>query len=260
MSKRLKNIRITHVSYVDKGANQKKFFLCKDATPNVETVVKMLFQKDDPKKLVYGVVYEPDTFDSQGHQASAEEIEKAAHNFLREYRQVDKQHDFKAGAGDVVESYIALTDFSVGEATIKKGSWLMVTKASDEVWEAIQKGDINSYSMAGESDFEDVPESETIQNNVEGGDPEMTPEELKKAIEESLKPLIERVEKLEKAAEETPGTETPAEANPLDVVKSDLTEIKKILTDLVAEFAKSAQKPHSSTPPKDGSAAEESIL
>ena len=64
---------------------------------------------------------------------TAPEIEKAAHGFMKDARNIDKQHDFNAGVGEVVESYIAPADFTIGdEKTITKGSWVLVTKASDE--------------------------------------------------------------------------------------------------------------------------------
>nr|WP_051009134.1 XkdF-like putative serine protease domain-containing protein [Bacillus xiamenensis] len=55
--------------------------------------------------------------------------------------------------GEVVESYIAPSDFERGDEVIKKGSWVLVTKASDEIWEQIQKGEITGYSMAGTADI-----------------------------------------------------------------------------------------------------------
>lgn len=82
-----------------------------------------------------------------------EEIEKAAHGFLKDAREIDKQHDFQGGVGEVVESYIAPSDFEMGDEVIKKGSWVLMTKASDEIWEQIQKGDITGYSMAGTADI-----------------------------------------------------------------------------------------------------------
>ena len=47
----------------------------------------------------------------------------------------------------------APSDFEMGDELIKKGSWVLVTKASDEIWEQIQKGDITGYSMAGTADI-----------------------------------------------------------------------------------------------------------
>lgn len=151
MPRELINANITHVSYVDKGANQKKFFFTKsDRESDFQKEVKLFINKEEEEQqLVYGIVYEPDVEDSHGDYMTAPEIEKAAHGFLRDARNIDKQHDFNDGVGEVVESYIAPADFMIGEETIKKGSWVLVTKASDEIWEEIKKGAITGYSMAG---------------------------------------------------------------------------------------------------------------
>ncbi|WP_440097231.1 XkdF-like putative serine protease domain-containing protein [Bacillus paralicheniformis] len=150
MSRELINAKITHVSYVDKAANQKQFFFMKsEEQPDFHKEIKALVKAYDEKKLVYGIVYEPDTPDAHGDFMTAAEIEKAAHGFLKDAREIDKQHDFQSGVGEVVESYVAPADFEVNGETIKKGSWVLVTKASDEVWEQIKKGEITGYSMAG---------------------------------------------------------------------------------------------------------------
>ncbi|MFH5779069.1 XkdF-like putative serine protease domain-containing protein [Heyndrickxia oleronia] len=151
MPRELLNANITHVSYVDKGANKKQFFLTKsEEKPTFQKEVKVFINKDEEEqKLVYGVVYEPNVEDSHDDFMTAPEIEKAAHGFMKDARNIDKQHDFNAGVGEVVESYIAPADFTIGDETITKGSWVLVTKASDEVWEEIKKGEITGYSMAG---------------------------------------------------------------------------------------------------------------
>ncbi|WP_153732539.1 XkdF-like putative serine protease domain-containing protein [Sporosarcina obsidiansis] len=151
MARELINANITHVSYVDKGANKKQFFLTKSADePTFQKEVKVFVNKEDEaQKLVYGVVYEPDVEDSHGDFMTADEIEKAAHGFVKDARNIDKQHDFEAGVGEVVESYIAPVDMTIGEEQITKGSWVLVTKASEEIWEAIQKGEFTGYSLAG---------------------------------------------------------------------------------------------------------------
>lgn len=153
----LKNVQVTHVSFVDKAANKKKFFLTKSAdTPNFETEVKPVFKADDPKQLVYGVVYEPDVEDAHKDFMTATEIEKAAHGFMENYQNIDKQHDFETEAGKVVESYIAPADIEIGETTITKGTWVLVTKATDDMWESIQKGEFTGYSLAGTAEVEGV--------------------------------------------------------------------------------------------------------
>lgn len=144
----LKNAKITHVSYVDKAANKKKFFLTKsEDAPNFELEVTITKAEDESKRLVYGVVYEPEKLDAHGDYMTSAEIEKSAHDFLVNARNIDVQHNFQDGFGDVVESYIAKQDDL--ESGITKGSWVLVTKATEEVWEAIQKGEITGYSMAG---------------------------------------------------------------------------------------------------------------
>lgn len=152
MARELVNANITHVSYVDKGANQKQFFFTKsEKQPDFKKEVTVFINKEDKEEqqLVYGVVYEPDVEDAHGDVMTASEIEKAAHGFVKDARNIDKQHDFESGVGEVVESYIAPSDLEIGEHEIAKGSWVLVTKASDEVWEDIKKGEVTGYSMAG---------------------------------------------------------------------------------------------------------------
>lgn len=160
--RKLENVKVTHVSYVDKAANKKQFFLTKSASePTFETTVRLLTKSDDPQKLVYGVVYEPDVEDAHGDFMDAETIEKAAHGFMEEYQNIDKQHDFKTSAGKVVESYVAPSDMTVGDTTIAKGTWVLVTKATDELWESIQKGEFTGYSLAGTAEVEEVKKQTT---------------------------------------------------------------------------------------------------
>ncbi|OKA19940.1 XkdF-like putative serine protease domain-containing protein [Bacillus cereus] len=159
--RKLKNLQVSHVSYVNAGANKREFFLTKsDEKPNFEKEVRVIKSEDEEKRLVYGIVYEPGVLDNHNDFADESTIEKAAHEFMLKYRQIDKDHDFKAGVGEVVESYIAPADMEVNGETITKGTWILVTKATEEVWEAIQKGDYKGYSLAG------VAETEVIEEEV----------------------------------------------------------------------------------------------
>ncbi len=99
--------------HVDKGANQKRFFFTKSTKkPDFEKQVRLITKADDPKQLVYGVVYEPDVEDTHGDMMTADEIEKAVHGFMSNLAiakgaVMDTQHDFDPGVGDVVECYVA---------------------------------------------------------------------------------------------------------------------------------------------------------
>lgn len=168
MPRELVNAKITHVSYVDKAANQKQFFIVKsEKQPDFQKEVRILAKEADEQKLVYGIVYEPDTVDAHGDFMTAAEIEKAAHGFLKDARQIDKQHDFQGGVGEVVESYVAPADFEMNGETIKKGSWVLVTKASEEVWEQIKKGEITGYSMAGTAEAIEKQEKPVSQEKTD---------------------------------------------------------------------------------------------
>ncbi|TPV37890.1 XkdF-like putative serine protease domain-containing protein [Bacillus dicomae] len=159
--RKLKNLQVSHVSFVENGANQRKFFLTKsEEQPNFEKPVKVVKSDDEEKRLVYGIVYEPDAIDAHGDFADAETIEKAAHEFMLKYRQIDKNHDFVAGVGEVVESYIAPADMELNGEPVKKGTWILTTKADEETWEAVKKGEFQGYSLAG------VAETEVIEEEV----------------------------------------------------------------------------------------------
>ena len=103
--------------------------------------------------LVYGIVYEPLVKDTEDDFATAEDIEKAAHNYLPSAMQ-DVEHDsdqvLTKADSTVVESYIAPCDFTLDDETVTKGSWVLVTKVhSEELLGKIISGEITGYSMAG---------------------------------------------------------------------------------------------------------------
>lgn len=146
----IKNAKITHVSLVNKGANGQDFLIIKsEDEPTISKDIPII-KVDDDKQLVTGIVYEPETVDSQGEFMTAEEIEKAAHTFMKDYHNIDKQHTFKNEDADVVESYVAKSDHKIGDQEIKKGTWVMTTHIGDEeIWKDIKKGKIKGYSMGG---------------------------------------------------------------------------------------------------------------
>lgn len=251
MPRELKNVNVTHVSFVDKAANKKKFFLTKSADksdPVFETTVRTITKADDPQKLVYGVVYEPDVKDAHDDFMTADEIEKAAHGFMQNYQQIDKQHDFEAGAGTVVQSYIAPCDLDVGE-TIAKGSWVLVTKATDEIWESIQKGEFTGYSLAGTAEpIEKQTENGLINefksfmksffNTQKQEDEEMKIEDITKAFTDALQPVNERLENLEKSS--TDGTK---EKTPEELAAEKKKKEEADASDAVAKAVEAATKP-----------------
>lgn len=209
MARELRNAKISFVSYVDKAANQTEFFFTKSAEPpSFEKGSAVYKSEQDEQKLVYGIVYEPDVPDAHGDFMTAEEIEKAAHGFLAEAREIDINHSFEGGTGVVVESYVAPDDFMIGSKRITKGSWVLVTRASDEVWEQIKAGIITGYSMAGTADvYEEEPVEKAgffsvfkqmLADKTGKETEEMRKEDMKESFEHALYPLLKRLERIEK--------------------------------------------------------------
>lgn len=263
MKRELTDLEVTHVSYVKKGANKKEFILMKsdELQPNYTKEIDFIVNKsDDEQKLVYGVVYEPNAIDTQGEFARAESIEKASHKFLADCRNIDLQHNFQKGFGTVVESYIAPTDFMLEKQEIKKGSWVLVTKANDDVWESIKKGEITGYSMAGKAikkEMEDdvikkafnsseddvkslfhVMKSFFTGNNVEKsttkGEIEMKKEDLEEIVKSSiikaLEPINDKLKLIEKEDKKDVEVETKDKKEDKkedEVTKSQVEEIIK---------------------------------
>lgn len=176
----LKNIDVAFISLVNKGANGKEIIFKRNTPPTPlpatqgrhteGSSIKKAFtiiKTDDEKRLVYGTVYEPDTVDSQGDTASAEVIEKAAHNFLflLKNKNVDTQHDFVADDGAVVESFILRAADPMFPDT-KIGSWVVAIKvANDETWALVKSGEIAGLSLAGLAATE-VPQDETEKSDT----------------------------------------------------------------------------------------------
>jgi hypothetical protein len=127
----------------------------KDSQPNAEIQFDVSIAKIvEEKRLVYGIVLEPDEVDAQNDTISAEVIEKAAHNFIANYNketQLGYMHKVFGKIGiELVQSYVALHTFKMGSEKVKKGSWVMVTHVTnDQVWNKIKKGTITGYSIGG---------------------------------------------------------------------------------------------------------------
>lgn len=120
------------------------------AAEHVEIEIPLL-KSGGEDRLVYGVVLQPTVVDSQGDVAPEEEIEKAAHRFMTDFRQHDVQHSEELADGIVpVESWIAPADMIIGGQPVAKGSWIMTVKVeNDDVWGKIKKGEITGFSIGG---------------------------------------------------------------------------------------------------------------
>lgn len=250
MSKRLKNLNITHISLVKAGANKKNIiYKSSDAQTNYEKDV-VFAKRDDEKGIVYGIVYSPGEVDTQGDFADAAEIEKAAYAFMKGLNggNVDRDHNFKPDGAYVAESWI----LRKGDALFpneKEGSWAVAIKLeSDELKDAVKKGEIAGLSMAGTGVREDMEKSESKNGiadaitkgfnalfekftnqkgeNMNKNDVPNQDAQIKKALEEGFKKMDESLSALEKRIDELEKVAKSSKQNE-DVTKTD--EIEGVL-------------------------------
>jgi hypothetical protein len=119
----------------------------------MDKTIQVPILKSAKKQIIYEVVSEPDTVDLHDDVIPADEIEKAAHEYLRNYRVVGVQHAEQADA-EVVESFIAPVDYVADDGTtVKKGSWVMVVKVhSPELWADVENGVYTGFSIGGQAE------------------------------------------------------------------------------------------------------------
>lgn len=105
------------------------------------------------QQVVYCVVLEPDTADSQDDVMTSEDIEKTAHNYLIRARLIGSGHE-KAIEAAPVESFIAPQDLEYqgqnGPQVVKKGSWIIGIKVFDpSEWQKVVNGEYTGVSVGG---------------------------------------------------------------------------------------------------------------
>jgi hypothetical protein len=115
-------------------------------------MISFLKNQQEEKRLVTGVVLQPNIDDTDGDFFDAEVIEKAAHDYLAYYGHSDLEHIAPIDESYVhlVESYIAPQDLTFGEESVPKGSWIITLRVvNDALWQAIKDGDFTGFSAAG---------------------------------------------------------------------------------------------------------------
>lgn len=116
-----------------------------------------IMKADQKMGIVTGVVLEPDTVDLQGQFVSAPVIEKMMINYMMNSQKLGfmhKEFEKKQGVQNprfrLIESYIAPQKMTIGNQTIKKGSWVMSVMILDaKIKKAVLEGKITGFSIGG---------------------------------------------------------------------------------------------------------------
>ena len=112
----------------------------------------------------------PNETDKQGDVIPADEIEKAAHQFLAEFRNIDTDHDLLSGRGAPIESWTLkeASTFTLPDGGESReypaGTWMLGVEFADQAWQRVKSGDLTGFSIYGEA--EEVP------TEAFGADPE----------------------------------------------------------------------------------------
>jgi DNA adenine methylase len=122
-----------------------------DAEPFSRSIALIKGADPEDERYVLGVVLEPDVVDAQQDTYSADEIRKAAHRFMEAFRGIGLQHRMRVNDKvKILESFLAPTDFAIGEVSIRKGTWLFAVRIlSDELWELVKSGALTGFSIGG---------------------------------------------------------------------------------------------------------------
>jgi hypothetical protein len=112
-----------------------------------------VFKLDRAKeeRFVLGVVLEPETEDSQGDVYSEEEVRQACHNFMEDARQIGLMHRELIRQGvAILENYLSPSDAEIDGQKIKKGTWMLGLRISDdELWGKVKRGELTGFSIGG---------------------------------------------------------------------------------------------------------------
>lgn len=133
----------------DSGEVERKMKrLAKKIEKSDATMEGIILKSEDDKQIVYGVVMEPMENDTDDNWTTADQIESAAHLFMKSFRQIDTEHNRENIDATPVENWIQHEDTIIGGQTVKAGSWVMGVKIEDpEQWASVKAGEYSGFSI-----------------------------------------------------------------------------------------------------------------
>jgi len=209
----LQNLKVTFVSGVDVPAQDSMFVMAKhaegyyDLDPSAmlnkaeaeadwrrkERPLVVLKQEDDEEdedepteQKTWAPVLIPDEVDKQGDIVPKKEIERAAHEFLKNHGNIDTDHNLLSGKGEPIESWTLKEDktFTLPDGSesreFPKGTWMLGIEWSDEAWKRIESGELTGLSIFGEAEALDIDQLADAVAGEGGMDPQMASVELGK--------------------------------------------------------------------------------
>lgn len=126
---------------------------------NKQKMLPVVKAANEELQQVLFVAMLPDSTDLHGDKTSSEEVMKACHNFNSFSMKANLFHLVETDTFSIVESYIAPTEFVLGEKVVKAGTWLVNLQVHDStVWSLIKSGHINGVSIGALASVQTIEE------------------------------------------------------------------------------------------------------
>lgn len=145
--------KISHISFVNKGAIDETFYIAKskDGIGALRKEQAQFICKEDG--TVVAAVNIPDKVDAHGDYSTAEEIIKAFQYVQKNGIKLDTNHnmvEIEKGVS-IVENRILEKSETIGDVEVPAGSWIMKFKIDkeSELWKSIEAGEITGLSRFG---------------------------------------------------------------------------------------------------------------
>lgn len=114
---------------------------------DVSTVQIVKAVNEELKQATF-IVMAPNEVDLHGDITSEDEVRKACFNFNKFCGKANLFHVAETEKFEFAESYLAPTDFVLGDNFVKKGTWLTTIQVlDDELWDLIKSGEVNGVSI-----------------------------------------------------------------------------------------------------------------
>lgn len=111
-------------------------------------------KSSEEKRLAFGWASVANIVDLQNDVIDAEELEQAAYNFVRFYREGGEMHE-RGGCAELVESIVftpeKLKALGLPENSLKTSWWIGFYVTDDEVWQKVKSGDYSMFSIEGKA-------------------------------------------------------------------------------------------------------------
>ncbi len=105
---------------------------------------------NDEKQIAYAPVLVPGEPDHYGDIVTVETVERVAHRYMADYRNLDVEHTMQPADAEVVEHWITKRAERFGDVTVPLGTWMIGIRArSADLWASIKAGAIAGVSIMG---------------------------------------------------------------------------------------------------------------